>query len=55
MNTRANLIASIAALLLAHAALADNAKNIIFVGNSFTMSGNGIQHIVRDVAIAGLA
>lgn len=52
MNTRANLIASIAALLLAQAALAEDAKNIIFFGNSFTQSGNGIQHIVRDVAIA---
>lgn len=52
MNTPRRLVASVAVVLFARAMLAEDAKSIIFFGNSFTMSGNGLQHIVRDVATA---
>lgn len=41
----------IAAFLTAHAR-AEDPKNIIFFGNSFTQSGGGVQLIVKNIAVA---
>ena len=45
-------IAAAAAISLAAAAHADEPKNLLFYGNSFTASGGGVQLLVRDIATA---
>ncbi len=44
--------AAVAAMSLAAFAQAEDAKSILFYGNSFTQSGGGVHRIVRGIAIA---
>lgn len=52
MKTKATIFALLTAALLTSHARAEDPKNIIFFGNSFTQSGGGIQNIIKNIAVS---